>query len=112
MHSILKFFKVSFFASLSYKHIKIWYFHGQYITNGLGTNKILYNIFGLRHMSKLAADFQKKKKIFIYSLKYPNKGSGKILKNEAASSYFEPCQISMMERFLENTTAKSFIVDV
>ena len=42
-----------------------------------GTNKILYNIFGLRHMSKLAADFQKKKKMFIYSLKCPNKGSGK-----------------------------------
>ena len=35
-------------------------FPGQYITNGLGTNEILYNIFDLRHMSKLAPDFQKK----------------------------------------------------
>ena len=50
--------------------MKIWYFHGQYITNGLGTNEISYNIFDLRHMSKLAADFQKKSKMFIYSLKY------------------------------------------
>ena len=31
--------------------MRIWYFHGQYITNGLGTNEILYNIFDLRHMS-------------------------------------------------------------
>ena len=65
--------------------MRIWYFHGQYITNGLGTNEILYNIFGLRHMNKLAADFQKKNKILIYSLKYPNKESGKILRNEADS---------------------------
>ena len=45
------FFKVSFFASLSYKYMKIWYFHGQYITDGVGTNEISYNIFDLRHMS-------------------------------------------------------------
>ena len=50
--------------------------------------------------------------MFIYSLKYQNKESGKILKNEAAEPYLEPCQISMMERFCENATAKSFIVDV
>ena len=31
--------------------MRIWYFHGQYITNGLGTNEISYNIFDLRHMS-------------------------------------------------------------
>ena len=31
--------------------MKIWYFHGQYITNGLGTNEISYNIFDLRDMS-------------------------------------------------------------
>ena len=39
-----EFFKVSF-ASLLYKYMKIWYFHGQYIRNGLGTNEISYNIF-------------------------------------------------------------------
>ena len=50
--------------------------------------------------------------MLIYSLKYQNKESGKILKNEVAEPYFEPCQISMMERFCENTTAKSFITDV
>ena len=48
--------------------MKIWYFHGQYITNGLGTNEISYNIFDLRHMSKLAADFQKKNKnVYIFT---------------------------------------------
>ena len=63
-------------------------------------------------MSKLAADFQKKNKMFIHSLKYPNKENGKILKNEAAEMYLEPCQISMTEHCYENTTAKSFITDV
>ena len=92
--------------------MKIWYFHGQYITNGLGTINISYNIFDLRHMSKLAADFQKQNKMFIYSLKYPNKESGKILKNETVQPYLETCQISKMERFCENTTAKSLIIDV
>ena len=62
-HSILKFFEVRFFASLLYKYMKIWYFHGQYITNGSGNNEISYNIFDLRHMSKLAAKFEKKNKI-------------------------------------------------
>ena len=48
--------------------MRIWYFHGQYITNGLGTNEISYNIFDLRHMSKLAADFQKKNKnVYIFT---------------------------------------------
>ena len=91
--------------------MKICYFHGQYITNGLGSNKISY-IFDLRHMSKLAADFRRKTKMFIYSPKYQNKESGKILKNEVAEPYLEPCQISMMGRFCENTMAKSFIIDV
>ena len=50
--------------------------------------------------------------MFIYSLKYQNKESGKILKNQAAEPYLETCQISMMERFCEKTTAKSFIIDV
>ena len=58
MHSILKFSKVSFFASLSYKHMKIWYFYGQYKASGLGTNKVSY-ISNLRHMSKVAAHYQK-----------------------------------------------------
>ena len=92
--------------------MKIWYFHGQYVTNGSGTNEISYNIFDLRHMRKLAADFQKKSKMFIYSLKYPNKESDKILKNEAAQPYLEPCQISLVKCFCKNTTAKSFMKDV
>ena len=71
LHSLLKFFKVSFFTSLSYKYMKIWYFHGQYKVSGLGTNKICY-IFDLCHMSKVAAHFQKKNKMFIYLFKYPN----------------------------------------
>ena len=50
--------------------------------------------------------------MFIYSPKYQNKESRKILKSEAAEPYLEPYQISMMERFCENTTAKSFIIDV
>ena len=56
-HSILKLFKVSFFASLLYKYMKIWYFHGQYKASGLETNKISCNIFDLRHVSKVATDF-------------------------------------------------------
>ena len=76
--------------------MKIWYFHGQYKANGLGTNKISY-VFNLRHVSKVAAHFQKKNKMFIYSFKYPNEESGKI---------------SMMEHICENTTAKTFIIDV
>ena len=92
--------------------MKIWYFHGQYITNGFGTNEMLCNIFDLRHMSNLAAEFQKEKKPFIYSLKYPNKESTKIFKNEAALPYLEPCQISMMEPFCENATVKNFIAYV
>ena len=39
--------------------MKIWYFHGQYKTHGLGTNEISY-IFDLRHMSTVAAHFQRK----------------------------------------------------
>ena len=50
--------------------------------------------------------------MFIYSNKYQNKESGQILKNKAAEPYLEPCQISMMEQFCENTMAKSFIIDV
>ena len=66
--------------------MKIWYFHGQYITNGFGTNEMLYNIFDLRHMSNLAADFQKKKKkTFIFSLKHLHKESRKILKTRLHS---------------------------
>ena len=50
--------------------------------------------------------------MLIYSLKYPNKESGKILKNEAAEPHLEPCQISIIGCFCKNTTAKSFIIDV
>ena len=50
--------------------------------------------------------------MLIYSLKYQNKESGKILKNEAAEPYLKPCQIFMMERFYENAATKSFIIDV
>ena len=65
--------------------MKTWYFHGLYKTNGLGTNEISNNIFDLRHRTKLAADLQKKNKIFKYSLKYPNKESGKIWKTRLQS---------------------------
>ena len=50
--------------------------------------------------------------MFTYSLKYPNKESGKILKDKAAEPYLEPCQISVRGRFCKNTTAKSFIIDI
>ena len=76
--------------------MNIWYFHGQYKASGLGTNKISYNIFDLRHVSKVVAYFPKKKKILIYLFKHPNEESGKIFKNEAAEPYLEPFQ---MERF-------------
>ena len=92
--------------------MKIWYFYGQYKANGLGTKKKSYNIFDLRHLSKAAAHFQKKNKTFIYSFRYPNKESGKILQNEVAESYLEPSKMSMMEHFCENTTVKSYVIDV
>ena len=92
--------------------MEIWYFHGQYEANVLGNNEISYNIFDLRHVSKVAAHFMKKNKMFMYSFKYPNKESGKIFKNEAVEPYLEPCQISKMERFCESATAKTFIIDV
>ena len=55
--------------------MKIWYFHGQYIRSGFRTNEMLYNIFDLRHMSNLAADFQKKKKkrLYVHSSIYTKK---------------------------------------
>ena len=65
--------------------MNIWYFHSQYKANTLGTNEISYNIFDLRHMSKVAAHFAKKNKMFIY------KESGKALKNEDAKPYLEVC---------------------
>ena len=52
--------------------MKIWYFHGQYITNGLGTNEISDNIFDLHHKSKLASNFQKKC-LYIHSSIKPKK---------------------------------------
>ena len=92
--------------------MKVWYFHGQYKINILGTNKISDNIFYLRHVSKVAVHFQKKNKIFIYSFKYPNDEGGKLLKNETAEPYLQAWQISIMERFCKNTTSISFIIDV
>ena len=50
--------------------------------------------------------------MFIHSLKYQKKEYGKIFNSEDAEPYLKPCQISMMERFSENATAKSFIIDV
>ena len=50
--------------------------------------------------------------MFIYLFTYPSKEIEKILKNEDAELYLEPYQISMMERFCENATAKSYIIDV
>ena len=79
--------------------MKIWYFHRQYKVRILGTNKISYIIFDLHQMSKVAAHFQKKNKMFIYSFKYPNKEGGKILPNRAAEPYLEPCQIYIMKCF-------------
>ena len=40
--------------------------------------------FDLRHVSKVAANFKKRNKIVVNLLKYPNKESGKIFKNETA----------------------------
>ena len=71
--------------------MKIWYFHGQYKASDLGNNETSYNIFDLRHVSKVAAHFQKKNKMFIQLFKYPNEESGKIFKNEAAQPYLETC---------------------
>ena len=47
--------------------MKIWYFHGQYNESGLENNWVSY-VFDLRHMSKVAAHFQKINKMFIYSI--------------------------------------------
>ena len=51
-------------------------------------------------------------RMFIYSFKYPSKEIEKISKNKAVELYLELCQVSMMERFCEYATAKSFIIDV
>ena len=65
---------MTFCESLLDKYMKIWCFHGQYKASGLGTNKISY-IFDLCHMSKGAAHFPKKNKMFIYLFKCPNEES-------------------------------------
>ena len=52
--------------------MKVWYLHDHYKANGLGTNKKSYNIFDLRHLSKVSAHFQKKSNIFICSFKHPS----------------------------------------
>ena len=45
----------------------------QYKASGLGTNRISYKIFDLRHVSKVAANLQKKNKTFVCSFKYQTK---------------------------------------
>ena len=72
---------------------------------------ISYNSFDLCQVSKVAAHFQNKSKMFIYLFKHPNKESGKILKNEAAEPYLKPYQIFMMEHSCETSMTKSFIID-
>ena len=62
--------------------MKILYFHGQYKENSFGINEISYNISDLPHMSKVAAHFQKKNKMFIY------KESGKVLKKRGCEAVF------------------------
>ena len=63
----------------------------------MGNKEIPKDIFDLCHVSKVAAHFkkknkiQKKNKIVVNLLKYPNKESEKILKNKAAETYLEPC---------------------
>ena len=37
--------------------MKTYYVHGQCKASGLETDKIYYNIFGLRHVRKVAARF-------------------------------------------------------
>ena len=39
----------------------------------------------MRHVSKATAHFQKENKMFVYSFKYPNKESAKILKTKLQS---------------------------
>ena len=46
--------------------MKSWCFHRHYKPNSLGTNEISYNIFNLRHMSKVAGHFPKKNKMEKY----------------------------------------------
>ena len=53
--------------------------------------QVKYIFFDLRHVSKVAAHFQKKSKMFIYLFKYPDEESGEILKNEAAEPYLKSC---------------------
>ena len=89
--------------------MKIWYFHGQYITNGLGSNENCI-IFLITSHEQISCRLPEEKQKYLYICVC--KESGKIFENEAAEPYLEPCQISVMERFCENTTAKSFIIDL
>ena len=59
--------------------MKIWYCHGQYKASGLGTNKVSYNIFDLRHVSKST---------FVHLFKYPNEESGKNIKKRGCRAVF------------------------
>ena len=69
--------------------MKIWFFPGQWFgkVNDFGTIEISYNIFDLRHMSKVVAHFQKKTKLFIYSFKHTDKEIGKIFKKRSHRAF-------------------------
>ena len=61
--------------------MKIWYFHGLYKADSLGTNNIPYDIFNLRHANKVAVYFSYEKQDAIdaiWSFKYRNKKNGKV----------------------------------
>ena len=68
--------------------MKIWYFHGQYKTNVLGTNEISY-IFYLCHMSKVAAHFQRKKECHIF-IQVSKQRNGKNIKKRGCRAIFRP----------------------
>ena len=101
----------NFLASLFHKYMKF----GISMTNTkrMVWESVKYLIIFLIYVtwSKNQHTFRRKT-VFVYSFKYPNKETEKILKSEAKKLYLEPCQISKMECFCENTTAKTFIIDV
>ena len=77
----------------------------------MGVNEISYNIFSLRHIRKLAPDFQKKNKNVYTFTQVSKQRKWENIKNWG-EPYSEPCQISVMEHLCENTMAKSFVIDV
>ena len=63
-----------------------------YKASGLETNRISYKIFDIRHVSIVAAHFQKKKR-------NAHKFIPVSKRREAAEPYLKPCQISIMDLF-------------